>query len=59
LIQPVKLRAKNTYQGLSDTLDITDRLSATLGARLNIAQINLSDALGNSLNSPAIIATLA
>jgi iron complex outermembrane receptor protein len=50
LIQPVRLRAKNTYQGLfsSDTLDITDRLSATLGARLNIAQINLSDALGNS-----------
>jgi iron complex outermembrane recepter protein len=50
LIQPVKLRAKNTYQGLfaSDTLDVTDRLSATVGARLNIAQINLNDSLGTS-----------
>jgi len=50
LIQPVRLRAKNTYQGLfaSDTLDITDRLSATVGARLNIAQINLNDSLGTS-----------
>lgn len=61
LIQPVRLRAKNTYQGLfaSDTLDITDRLSATVGARLNIAQINLNDALGTSPGSTVTITTRA
>ncbi len=50
LIQPVGLNGKTTYFGLfaTDTVDLTDRLSATLGARLNIAQIGLTDSLGTS-----------
>jgi iron complex outermembrane recepter protein len=44
-IAPVNLFAKNTYTGLfaTDTLDVTDKLSVTSGARLNIAQIDLLD----------------
>jgi iron complex outermembrane receptor protein len=47
---PVGLSATNTYWGLYvlDTLDITDRLSATLGGRLNVATIKLRDRLGTS-----------
>ena len=44
-IAPVNLFAKNLYTGLyaTDTLDVTDKLSVTSGARLNIAQIDLFD----------------
>jgi iron complex outermembrane recepter protein len=44
-IAPVNLFAKNLYTGLyaTDTLDVTDKLSVTSGARLNIAQIDLLD----------------
>jgi iron complex outermembrane receptor protein len=47
---PVQLDARNTYYGLyaSDTYDVTPRLSATLGARLNIAKISMADQLGTS-----------
>ncbi|MEQ1696778.1 MAG: TonB-dependent receptor [Hyphomicrobiaceae bacterium] len=49
-IQPVNLAVSTNYYGLflSDTLDLTDRLSLTLGARYNIAQINLRDKTGSS-----------
>ncbi len=38
---PVELNARNTYYGLyaTDTFDITAQLSATAGARLNVAKI--------------------
>ncbi len=52
---PVDIAAQNTYYGLyaTDTFDITSRLSATAGARLNVAEIKITDLLGNSpdLNS--------
>nr|WP_183394595.1 TonB-dependent receptor [Hansschlegelia beijingensis] len=44
-ILPSDVKTWNNYLGLyvSDTLDLTDRLSATLGARLNYAHIKLRD----------------
>src|SRR6476661_1324694 len=47
---PVSLAAWNTYYGIyvSDTFDITNRLSVTAGGRYNIAQIAMSDLLGTS-----------
>jgi iron complex outermembrane receptor protein len=52
---PVNLSARNTYYGLyvTDTFEISSRLAATAGARLNVAEIRLTDVLGNSpeLNS--------
>jgi iron complex outermembrane receptor protein len=52
---PVQLAAQNTYYGVYalDTFDVTPRLSATAGARLNVAKISTADQLGNSpeLNS--------
>ena len=47
---PVALDAHSTYYGLysSDTFDVTPRLSATLGARLNVATIEMLDELGTS-----------
>jgi len=44
-ILPTDVKTRNDYLGLylSDTLDITDRFSATLGARLNYAHIRLRD----------------
>jgi iron complex outermembrane receptor protein len=54
-VAPVGLGATTLYTGLyaTDTFDITRRLSVTGGARYNIAQINLTDELGNDpgLNS--------
>jgi iron complex outermembrane recepter protein len=49
---PVRLRTTNTYTGvyLTDTLDLTPRLSITAGARYNIAAIRLKDLLGTRLN---------
>jgi iron complex outermembrane receptor protein len=52
---PVETDTRNIYYGLYalDTFDITERLSATTGARLNVAAIAISDQLGTSpdLNS--------
>ena len=47
---PVSLAAQNTYYGLyaTDTFDVTPRLAATLGARLNVAKIGMADQLGTS-----------
>ncbi|MDR4305611.1 TonB-dependent receptor [Chelatococcus sambhunathii] len=44
-ITPVDITGTNHYVGLyaTDTLDLTDRLSATLGARWNYAQIQIAD----------------
>ncbi|MBO0883647.1 MAG: TonB-dependent receptor, partial [Mycobacterium sp.] len=54
-ITPVSLHAFNTYTGLylTDTFDVTSRLSVTAGGRYNVAQINLEDQTGMSplLNS--------
>jgi iron complex outermembrane receptor protein len=46
----VELTATNAYYGAYavDTFDVTDRLSATLGVRLNVARLVLRDELGNS-----------
>ena len=64
---PVHVSISNAYYGLyaTDTLDLTSRLSVTAGARLNVAQINLSDQNGGDLTgnhsythfNPAIGAT--
>ncbi|MBI3801869.1 MAG: TonB-dependent receptor [Deltaproteobacteria bacterium] len=50
LFGPVKLKAHNSYYGLygADTFDITSRLSFTLGARLNIADIEMDDESGKN-----------
>lgn len=47
---PVNIDARNTYYGLyvTDTFDITERLSATAGARYNFARIRVQDMLGTS-----------
>lgn len=48
LFEPTNLGAHPAYTGLftSDTLDLTSRLSATAGARLNVAQIGMADDSG-------------
>jgi iron complex outermembrane receptor protein len=48
-VQPVGLGAHTLYTGIyvTDTLDLTNRLSLTLGARYNVANITLTDELGN------------
>ncbi|MBV9252018.1 MAG: TonB-dependent receptor [Acetobacteraceae bacterium] len=52
---PVSTDTRSIYYGLYalDTFDIDERLSATAGARLNIASIGISDTIGTSpdLNS--------
>jgi iron complex outermembrane recepter protein len=52
---PVIVDTRNTYYGLYalDTLDLTGRLSATIGGRLNLADISLRDRIGTNpdLNS--------
>ncbi len=58
----VGINSRNTYYGLfaSDTFDITDRLSLTGGARLNVAKITVLDTLGTSpdLNSDSTFTRL-
>ncbi len=51
-ITPVGLRAHNTYLGfyLSDAIDLTDALTATLSGRYNRARVRLMDQLGTALN---------
>lgn len=45
---PVDLNASTTYYGLyaTDAFDVTDRATLTMGARLNIARISMTDATG-------------
>jgi outer membrane receptor protein involved in Fe transport len=47
-----RLDAVNRYIGIygNDTLSLTPALAATLAARLNIAELRLTDLLGNSLS---------
>jgi len=51
-VAPVALKTFNTYTGfyLTDTFDVTSRLSITGGGRFNVAQIDLDDQLGTALN---------
>jgi iron complex outermembrane receptor protein len=48
-VAPVRLGANTLYTGFytTDTFDITPRLSVTAGGRYNIAQIGLTDEIGN------------
>ncbi|MEH3143854.1 MAG: TonB-dependent receptor [Methylobacterium frigidaeris] len=48
--QPTRLQGDNLYMGLyaTDTIDLTDRLSLTAGARLNFARITTSDLTGQA-----------
>jgi iron complex outermembrane receptor protein len=45
---PVNLAAQNTYFGLyaTDTFDVTSQLAVTLGGRLNVARIRMTDRTG-------------
>ncbi len=49
---PVRVNVANAYYGLyfADTLDLTPRLSLTMGGRFNAAQINLADQNGGDLS---------
>ncbi|HEX3665886.1 MAG TPA: TonB-dependent receptor [Rhizomicrobium sp.] len=49
---PVSLGATNRYYGLfaTDTFNITDALAVTASGRYNLAQIDLTDRLGNALS---------
>jgi iron complex outermembrane receptor protein len=49
-VAPVGLGAATLYTGLyaTDTFDVTSRFSITAGGRLNFAQINLTDDLGDA-----------
>jgi iron complex outermembrane receptor protein len=49
-VAPVGLGAQTLYSGLyaTDTFDVTKRLALTGGARFNVAQIDLTDELGNN-----------
>jgi outer membrane receptor protein involved in Fe transport len=51
-IGPVSLRATNQYTGLYalDTFDVTSKFTITGGGRFNVANINLQDQIGTSLN---------
>jgi len=49
-LAPSGVLAKTLYTGLyaTDTFDVTSRLSITLGGRYNVAQIGLTDTIGNN-----------
>jgi iron complex outermembrane recepter protein len=51
-VAPVNLKTSNTYYGfyITDTFDVTPRLSVTAGGRFNLALIRLNDQLGVALN---------
>lgn len=51
-IAPVSVKGVNAYLGLyvTDTLDLTDKLSLTAAGRFNRAEIALDDRLGEALN---------
>ena len=48
-VAPVRLGSNTLYTGFygTDTFDVTPRLSLTAGGRFNIAQIGLTDEIGN------------
>ncbi len=50
-VAPVALKTFNTYTGIyvTDTFDLTSRLSVTAGGRFNVAQIKLEDQMGLAL----------
>jgi iron complex outermembrane recepter protein len=54
-VAPVRLGADTLYTGFytTDTFDVTPRLAVTAGGRFNVAQIGLTDEIGNDpgLNS--------
>ncbi len=49
---PVSLRATNAYLGVyaQDAFDVTDKLTVSAGGRYNVANIDLQDQIGSSLN---------
>jgi iron complex outermembrane receptor protein len=51
-VAPANVKTDNTYLGLylTDTYDVTNRLSITAGGRFNLAQIKLLDQIGTDLN---------
>jgi outer membrane receptor protein involved in Fe transport len=51
-IGPVSLRATNAYTGLYalDAFDVTDKFTVIAGGRFNVANIQLQDQIGTSLN---------
>jgi outer membrane receptor protein involved in Fe transport len=51
-ITPVDVKATNAYYGLyfSNILDVTDRLTATVSGRLNVAHLVLRDQIGTEIN---------
>jgi outer membrane receptor protein involved in Fe transport len=51
-IAPVGLKTTNAYWGVyaSGTMELTPRLSATLGGRFNTARVELRDQIGTALN---------
>lgn len=55
-IASVNVRAANNYLGIYalDTLDVTDRLKVTAGARFNRAGIGLYDLRGTALNGAGV-----
>lgn len=54
-VSSVSVRASNDYLGVYalDSLDVTDKLTVTAGARFNLAKIALYDLRGNDLNGNA------
>ena len=58
-IGPVSLRTTNQYSGLYalDTFDVTNAFSVSAGGRLNVANIELQDQLGSSLNETICLCT--
>lgn len=48
-VAPVGLGAQTLYTGVyaTDTFDVTKRLAVTAGGRFNVAELNLTDELGN------------
>ncbi len=55
-VNSVSLRASNDYLGIYalDSLDLTDRLTVTAGARYNRAAIGLYDLFGTALNGGGV-----
>jgi len=55
-IQSVSVTASNDYLGVYalDTLDVTDKLAATVGARFNRAGISLYDLRGTQINGSGV-----
>jgi iron complex outermembrane receptor protein len=59
-IAPVRVGVTNAYYGifLTDTLDITPRLSLNLAGRLNVATIDLKDQIGSALSGRHVYSRL-